>query len=258
VRRRAPLRCGPCEEKRRWRADGICMNLPKLRREVPGTNIVNLRWGGILRRTLFATPFYSSRQASQPLAIAGGARANAKSREIDDDPQSCSSKLEPPQAISKGPDIVDKRCRSTFASYGVGRRGVTNLVNLKGRTHLISAWDAGTDAMTCRFCRCDRQWQLFPGNHHRQNTHTHLLYMLQWCMPHSSHLAAPDLVTILETHPSCRTDVKSVKASQLRGQGSGYLTPVTRIFNIRHPTSTGQSETTQLAQAIGLVVLRYF
>jgi hypothetical protein len=56
----------------------------------------------------------------------------------------------------------------------VGRRGVTNLVNLKGRTHLISAWDAGTDAMTCRFCMCDRQWQLFPANDHRQNTHTHL------------------------------------------------------------------------------------
>jgi hypothetical protein len=136
----------------------------------------------------------------------------------------------------------------------VGRRGVTNLVNLRGRTHLISAWDAGTDAMTCRFCRCDRLWQLFPGNHHRQNTHTHLLYMLRWCMPHSPHLAAPDLGTILETHSSCRTDVKSVKAYQLRGQGSGYLTPVTRIFNIRQPASTGQSETTQLAQAIGHVV----
>lgn len=38
------------------------------------------------------------------------------------------------------PDLVDKRCRSTLASYPVGLVGVTNLVNLRKRTHAISAW----------------------------------------------------------------------------------------------------------------------
>ena len=122
------------------------MNLLKSKKGKPWHNSIAclpFQPGWHLSTTNFATPLYSSRQGSQPLPIAGGTKYGAKSRDIDDDPQYCPSKVKPPHAISKEPDAVDKRCRSTLASYVVGR-GVTNLVNLKGRTHLISAWDADT------------------------------------------------------------------------------------------------------------------
>ena len=58
-------------------------------------------------------------------------------------------------------------------------------------------------------------------------------------------------------HTSDAEQTSSLSKRYCSGErGSVYLVPATQIFNSRHRASTGPSETTQLSQALGHLVVR--
>lgn len=150
---------------------------------------------------------------------------------------------------------MDKRCRSTLVSHAVGRRGVTNLVNLKEshlRLHLIPACDAATlyDAINdLQFLHVRPIKATFPGEPRpveffhtsaccREACHTPLILQCPACVPFWKHTFHAENTSSLS------------KRSSSGGSGR-YFTPATQNLNIRHRASTGPSATTQLVQAFG-------